>query len=198
MRYSGVAVPLIFVAGLAYSGQTAPDQAKVEAALKAHGFGTWKSIVFDKRTWEVEDAIDASGKQFDLRINASTLKIYAGYSGVRRETGKEEMVEVHHDEGVANRIDLEFLRRCPRGPRRSLTGERIGERNRVEHQFGTFRACPSCRRQDELFIRSAPRSTSLPRLSAPTTTILLPKSGRLRAKHTSPAMQNGSKEQIAT
>jgi len=75
MRYSGFAILFIFLGGLAYSGQTAPDQARVEAALKAHGFTTWKSIVFDKGAWEVDDAINVSGKQFDLRINAKTLKI---------------------------------------------------------------------------------------------------------------------------
>ena len=37
------------------------------------------------------------------------------------------MVQVHHDEGVANRIDPEFMRRYPRGYRRSVAGERIGQ-----------------------------------------------------------------------
>jgi len=52
-----------------------PDKAKVEAALKAQGFTSWESIVLDKGTWEVDEAIDASGKRFDLRIDPKTLKI---------------------------------------------------------------------------------------------------------------------------
>lgn len=51
------------------------DRAKVEAALKADGYTQWKSIVLDKGTWEVDDAINTDGKQFDLRIDAATLKI---------------------------------------------------------------------------------------------------------------------------
>ena len=51
------------------------DQAKVEEALKAEGYAHWKSIVLDNGTWEVDDAINAAGKQFDLRIDANTLKV---------------------------------------------------------------------------------------------------------------------------
>jgi Peptidase propeptide and YPEB domain len=51
------------------------DQAKVEEALKAQGYTKWKSIVLDNGTWEVDDAINTTGKQFDLRIDANTLKI---------------------------------------------------------------------------------------------------------------------------
>ena len=35
-------------------------------------------------------------------------------------------MQVHHDEGVANRIDPESCR-CPRGHREALTGERAGQ-----------------------------------------------------------------------
>lgn len=51
------------------------DQPKVESFLKAQGYTTWKSLVLDKGTWEVDDAINTAGKQFDLRIDAATLKI---------------------------------------------------------------------------------------------------------------------------
>jgi hypothetical protein len=51
------------------------DQAKVEEALKAQGYTKWKSIVLDNGTREVDDAINTTGKQFDLRIDANTLKI---------------------------------------------------------------------------------------------------------------------------
>jgi len=51
------------------------DQAKVEEALKTQGYTHWKTIVLDNGTWEVDDAINAAGKQFDLRVDANTLKI---------------------------------------------------------------------------------------------------------------------------
>ena len=43
--------------------------------MKAQGYTHWKTIVLDNGTWEVDDAINAAGKQFDLRIDANTLKI---------------------------------------------------------------------------------------------------------------------------
>lgn len=58
----------------AYADMSA-DQAKVEATLKANGYTQWRSIVLDKGTWEVDDAINTAGKQFDLRIDAATQKI---------------------------------------------------------------------------------------------------------------------------
>jgi len=51
------------------------DQSKVESFLRAQGYTHWKSIVLDKGTWEVDDAINSAGKQFDLRIDAASLKI---------------------------------------------------------------------------------------------------------------------------
>jgi len=71
-------LPAFIVFALAITGAFAassPDKAKVEAALKAQGFTKWESIVWDKGTWEVDDAIDATGKHFDLKIDAKTLKI---------------------------------------------------------------------------------------------------------------------------
>jgi hypothetical protein len=47
----------------------------VEEALKAQGYTHWKTIILDNGTWEVDDAINTAGKQFDLRINANSLKI---------------------------------------------------------------------------------------------------------------------------
>jgi len=47
----------------------------LDAALKAQGYTHWKTIVLDNGTWEVDDAINTAGKQFDLRIDANTLKI---------------------------------------------------------------------------------------------------------------------------
>jgi hypothetical protein len=67
-------VGLALSASFAYADQPAPGQDKLEAALKAQGFTHWKSLVLDNGTWEVDDAINSADKQFDLRVDATTLK----------------------------------------------------------------------------------------------------------------------------
>ncbi|MEL6060439.1 MULTISPECIES: PepSY domain-containing protein [unclassified Methylobacterium] len=53
-----------------------PDQqAKVEAQLKQEGFTQWKEIELDDGMIEVDDAIDANGKKFDLKLDPKTLAI---------------------------------------------------------------------------------------------------------------------------
>jgi uncharacterized membrane protein YkoI len=69
------ALALSTAAAFAGSPPSPADQAKVEAALKDQGYTSWKSIVLDKGIWKVDDAINAAGKQFDLKIDAATLKI---------------------------------------------------------------------------------------------------------------------------
>ena len=48
-------------------------------------------------------------------------------NGVRRETGKEKMVKVHHDEGVAIHIDPESCAVAREGISEALTGECTGQ-----------------------------------------------------------------------
>ncbi|WP_336486710.1 PepSY domain-containing protein [Methylobacterium nigriterrae] len=69
-----LALPL---AGAAMADQKlAPDQqAKVEALLKQEGFTKWKEIELDDGMIEVDDAIDASGKKFDLKLDPKTMAI---------------------------------------------------------------------------------------------------------------------------
>ena len=50
---------------------------------------------------------------------------------MHRETGKEQMVEVHCDESVANCIDPRVMRSCPRGQRRS-----VGLQDRLDRGVG--------------------------------------------------------------
>ena len=71
MRCTPFILAFVLSMGVAYA---AAGQADAEAALKAQGYTTWKSIVLDNGTWEVDDAINAEGKQFDLRMDAKTLK----------------------------------------------------------------------------------------------------------------------------
>lgn len=51
------------------------QQAKVEAMLKQEGFTKWEEIELDDGMIEVDDAIDASGKKFDLKLDPKTLAI---------------------------------------------------------------------------------------------------------------------------
>ncbi len=72
-----------FALGLALLGGPAladeklpPDQqTKVEDILKKEGFTKWKEIELDDGMIEVDDAIDANGKQFDLKLDPKTLEI---------------------------------------------------------------------------------------------------------------------------
>ena len=80
MRLATPFLALALVAGLGASAQAdeklPPDQqAKVEAMLKQEGFTKWKEIELDDGMIEVDDAIDASGKQFDLKLDPKTLAI---------------------------------------------------------------------------------------------------------------------------
>ena len=70
----GLSLAILGLTTVAAYAATA-DQAKVEEALKAQGYTHWRTIVLDNGTWEVDDAINAAGKQFDLRVDANTLKI---------------------------------------------------------------------------------------------------------------------------
>jgi hypothetical protein len=73
MRF-GLSLAILGLTTVAAYAATA-DQAKAEAALKDQGYAHWKTIFLDNGTWEVDDAINNAGKQFDLRIDANSLKI---------------------------------------------------------------------------------------------------------------------------
>ncbi|MDB5513083.1 PepSY domain-containing protein [Methylobacterium sp.] len=68
--------------GLAFTGSAFADRAptpeektKIEAVLKQEGFTKWKKIEVEDDEIEVDDAIDASGKQFDLELDPKTFAI---------------------------------------------------------------------------------------------------------------------------
>jgi Peptidase propeptide and YPEB domain len=65
------------LAGSARADEKLPpdQQTKVEAMLKQEGFTKWKKIELDDGMIEVDDAIDASGKQFDLKLDPKSLAI---------------------------------------------------------------------------------------------------------------------------
>ena len=68
--------------GLALTGSaqadrapTPEEQTKIEAVLKQEGFTKWKKIEVEDDEIEVDDAIDANGKQFDLELDPKTFAI---------------------------------------------------------------------------------------------------------------------------
>jgi hypothetical protein len=80
MRLAPPLLALALVAGFGAAARAdeklPPDQqAKVEAMLKQEGFTKWKEIELDDGMIEVDDAVDASGKQFDLKLDPKTMAI---------------------------------------------------------------------------------------------------------------------------
>ncbi|WP_156394134.1 PepSY domain-containing protein [Methylobacterium sp. Leaf94] len=68
--------------GLTFTGSafadrkpTPEEQTKIEAVLKQEGFTKWKKIEVEDDEIEVDDAIDANGKQFDLELDPKTFAI---------------------------------------------------------------------------------------------------------------------------
>ena len=53
---------------------TPEERTKIEATLKKEGFTKWGKIEVEEHEIDVDDAIDANGKQFDLELD---LKSYA-------------------------------------------------------------------------------------------------------------------------
>ncbi|SDM87025.1 Peptidase propeptide and YPEB domain-containing protein [Methylobacterium phyllostachyos] len=80
MRLAPFFLSLVFLVGFgpaAHADEKLPpdQQAKVEAMLKQEGFTKWEEIELDDGMIEVDDAIDASGKKFDLKLDPKTLAI---------------------------------------------------------------------------------------------------------------------------
>ncbi len=80
MSFRPLAAALVGVAllsGPAFADEKLPpdQQAKVEDILKKEGFTKWDEIELDDGMIEVDDAIDANGKQFDLKLDPKTLEI---------------------------------------------------------------------------------------------------------------------------
>jgi hypothetical protein len=79
IRITGLAALAL---GLAFTGSALADRAptpeektKIEAVLKQEGFTKWKKIEVEDDEIEVDDAIDANGKQFDLELDPKTFAI---------------------------------------------------------------------------------------------------------------------------
>ncbi|KQU27729.1 hypothetical protein ASG63_03470 [Methylobacterium sp. Leaf94] len=79
MKLTGLAALAL---GLTFTGSafadrkpTPEEQTKIEAVLKQEGFTKWKKIEVEDDEIEVDDAIDANGKQFDLELDPKTFAI---------------------------------------------------------------------------------------------------------------------------
>lgn len=74
-----LAAPLALFATVAFAQDRAPtaeERTRIEAALKADGYTSWGSIELDdNRVWEVDDALDAQGKEWDLDLDMNSLAI---------------------------------------------------------------------------------------------------------------------------
>ncbi|WP_336490279.1 PepSY domain-containing protein [Methylobacterium nigriterrae] len=80
MRFTPIALalalPLAVCASAMADQKLAPDQqTKVEEVLKKEGFTKWKKIEMEHGMIEVDDAIDANGKEFDLKLDPNSLAI---------------------------------------------------------------------------------------------------------------------------
>ncbi|MCO5160023.1 MAG: PepSY domain-containing protein [Mesorhizobium sp.] len=70
---------LLLAAGIGFAEERPPTQeerARVEAALRADGYTAWGEIQLDDGSaWEVDDAVDAEGREWDLELEAGTLVV---------------------------------------------------------------------------------------------------------------------------
>lgn len=54
---------------------TPDERDKIEASLRAEGFQRWKEIELDDGQWEVDDAVDREGRDWDLKLDPRTMQI---------------------------------------------------------------------------------------------------------------------------
>ena len=67
-----------FIVGVAFADgrpPTAEETSAISAALTKAGFSKWGKIEFDDGKWEVDDAIGADGKKYDVDLSASDLSV---------------------------------------------------------------------------------------------------------------------------
>jgi len=71
------AVALLASPALADRAPTPEERTAIEAKLKAEGFTRWESIELedDESVWEVDDAVAADGREYDLDLKPGTLEI---------------------------------------------------------------------------------------------------------------------------
>jgi hypothetical protein len=69
-----IAAPLVS----AYAGDrpvTAEELRQIEATLRREGFTRWDEVEFDDGHFEVDDAIGADGRKYDLKLSSVDFSI---------------------------------------------------------------------------------------------------------------------------
>lgn len=68
---------VIAVPTMADRKPTAEERTRIESVLREQGFTRWDEIEFDDddEAWEVDDAVGADGRQYDLKLDAKNLSI---------------------------------------------------------------------------------------------------------------------------
>lgn len=71
------AAALLASPALADRAPTPEERAAIEAKLKAEGFSRWEGIELedDESVWEVDDAVAADGREYDLDLKPGTLDV---------------------------------------------------------------------------------------------------------------------------
>ncbi len=66
---------------------TPEERTRIEAALRSEGFTRWDEIELDGDGWEVEDAVAADGKTYELKLNKDTFAIIERDGDAAANTG---------------------------------------------------------------------------------------------------------------
>jgi hypothetical protein len=56
---------------------TTEERVRIESVLREQGFTRWDKIEFDDddKAWEVDDAVSADGRKYDLKLDVNNLSI---------------------------------------------------------------------------------------------------------------------------
>lgn len=79
MKMIALALPALMLVSPAMADRapTPDERSEIEAKLRAEGFTTWEGIELedDGSVWEVDDAVGADGREYDLELRAGTLEV---------------------------------------------------------------------------------------------------------------------------
>ncbi|MGQ0674393.1 MAG: PepSY domain-containing protein [Hyphomicrobium sp.] len=73
LMFAATALPTVATAGDRLA--SAEEAAAVGGALQAAGFQRWTKIELDDGKWEVDDAVHADGKIYDVDLSVADLRI---------------------------------------------------------------------------------------------------------------------------
>ena len=71
----GIVAPVLVWRANAGRAPAPDERARVEEALRRLGYVRWDEIEFDDGAWEVDDARDAEGREWDLKLRAETFEV---------------------------------------------------------------------------------------------------------------------------